>query len=73
MKVQHTSPKVFGQIYIPELNFILMVLTIVVTLAFQTAAKLTSAYGLAVSGVMFLTSVIFTAVLRYPIISVFYY
>jgi KUP system potassium uptake protein len=42
-----------------------MVLVIVVTLAFRTSARLTAAYGLAVSGVMVLTSIIFTAVLRY--------
>eukprot|EP00026_Physarum_polycephalum_P003815 Phypoly_transcript_03831.p1 GENE.Phypoly_transcript_03831~~Phypoly_transcript_03831.p1 ORF type:complete len:751 (+),score=151.76 Phypoly_transcript_03831:40-2292(+) len=65
LKVKHTSKKIFGQIYIPELNFMLMVLTLVVTLTFRTSAKLTGAYGLAVSGVMCLTSIIFTGVLRY--------
>jgi KUP system potassium uptake protein len=64
--VKHTNKKIFGQIYIPELNFFLMVLTEIVTLTFKTSAKLTGAYGLAVSGVMCLTSILFTGVLRYP-------
>jgi KUP system potassium uptake protein len=64
MKVKHTSDKVKGQVYIGFVNYFLMTLSIMVTLVYQHSANLTNAYGLAVSFVMFLTSILFTAVLH---------
>ncbi|KAI0291239.1 potassium transporter [Multifurca ochricompacta] len=45
----HTSDKVQGQIYIPVVNWILMIATIVIVAAFKNATQLTNAYGFAVA------------------------
>lgn len=63
VKIVHTSKHQFGQIYIPELNYFVMVLTIVIVAAFQTSTTISNAYGVAVTAVMFLTSVMYIAVL----------
>ncbi|KAL8167743.1 hypothetical protein V2J09_009242 [Rumex salicifolius] len=46
--VVHTSVKYEGQIYIPELNYFLMISCVCVTLAFRTTEKIGHAYGIAV-------------------------
>ncbi|KAK4344160.1 hypothetical protein RND71_037254 [Anisodus tanguticus] len=48
VKVVHTSAKYEGQVYIPELNYFLMVACVLVTLSFKTTEKLGHAYGIAV-------------------------
>ncbi|XP_070044591.1 potassium transporter 5-like [Nicotiana tomentosiformis] len=48
VKVMHTSAKYEGQVYIPELNYFLMVACVLVTLSFKTTEKLGHAYGIAV-------------------------
>ncbi|GAB2279476.1 hypothetical protein Dimus_014115 [Dionaea muscipula] len=48
VKVVHTSAKYEGQVYIPEVNFILMVACVCVTLGFKTTEKIGNAYGIAV-------------------------
>ncbi|GAB4829806.1 hypothetical protein Ancab_019460 [Ancistrocladus abbreviatus] len=48
VKVVYTSAKYEGQVYIPEVNFILMVACVCVTLAFKTTEKIGNAYGIAV-------------------------
>jgi len=45
VKVVHTSKHIFGQIYIPEINWILMVLTLAVTIGFQDITLIGNAYG----------------------------
>ena len=45
MKVVHTSKTFHGQLYVPFLNWILMVLTIVVTCAYSNTTRLGNAYG----------------------------
>lgn len=61
----HTSKKVIGQIYVPTINYILMILTIIVTVGFQTGANLTNAYGVTVCSVMIITTVLYMCVMRY--------
>ncbi|CAK9175963.1 unnamed protein product [Ilex paraguariensis] len=56
VKVIYTSAKYEGQVYIPEINYLLMVACVVVTLAFRTTEKIGNAYGIAVVFVMTLTS-----------------
>ncbi len=58
LHVVHTSSTIAGQIYVPEINFILMVATISLVLAFQKSTALASMYGLAVTGTMAITSVL---------------
>lgn len=48
VKVVHTSAKYEGQVYIPELNYILMISCVFVTLGFRTTEKIGNAYGIAV-------------------------
>lgn len=45
VKVVHTSAKYEGQVYIPELNYVLMLACVCVTLAFKTTEKIGNAYG----------------------------
>lgn len=45
IKVVHTSKKFFGQIYIPDINWILMLLCIAVTAGFKNQSQIGNAYG----------------------------
>ncbi|XP_059295298.1 potassium transporter 5-like [Lycium ferocissimum] len=56
VKIVHTSSKHHGQIYIPEINNLLMICCVLTTIGFKTTEKLGNAYGIAVVFVMFLTS-----------------
>ncbi|XP_059439737.1 potassium transporter 5-like [Corylus avellana] len=56
VKVVHTSAKYEGQVYVPEVNYLLMLACVAVTLGFRTTAKIGNAYGIAVVFVMTLTS-----------------
>ncbi|XWS75335.1 hypothetical protein CRYUN_Cryun01aG0077600 [Craigia yunnanensis] len=56
VKVVHTSAKYEGQVYIPEVNYLLMLACIGVTVGFRTTLKIGNAYGIAVVFVMTLTS-----------------
>jgi len=64
LKVRHTSGQERGQIYIPEVNFLLFGLTVLVVLMFRTSANLAAAYGIAVTSTMVVTSVFLFFVLR---------
>ncbi|KAL5198361.1 hypothetical protein ABZP36_001873 [Zizania latifolia] len=56
VKVVHTSDKIHGQIYIPEINWLLMVLCIAVTVGFRDTKQMGNASGLAVITVMLVTT-----------------
>ncbi|MCF2515387.1 potassium transporter Kup [Sphingomonas sp. G124] len=57
LKTLHTSAKAAGQIYIPAINWTLLVMVIVLVLGFQKSTNLASAYGIAVTGTMLITTV----------------
>jgi len=57
--IVHTSAKAEGQIYIPEVNYLLMVACVAVVLGFGSSTKLAGAYGVAVTGTMTITSVLY--------------
>ena len=59
LKIIHTSSAVRGQIYLPQVNFLLMVACIGLVLYFKSSDNLASAYGLSVSMDMLLTSFLF--------------
>eukprot|EP00253_Pinus_taeda_P000857 PITA_00857 len=61
--VVHTSSKHEGQVYIPEINYILMLACVIVTISFQDTTKIGNAYGIAVVGVMIVTSSFLTLVM----------
>jgi KUP system potassium uptake protein len=56
MSVLHTSSRHAGQIYMPAINWLLLVGVIVLVFAFGTSAKLAAAYGIAVTGTMVITA-----------------
>jgi KUP system potassium uptake protein len=60
--IVHTSGEAEGQIYIPEINAALMVSCIWLVLSFKESTALASAYGIAVTGTMAITSVIYYVV-----------
>ncbi|HEY0671474.1 MAG TPA: potassium transporter Kup [Longimicrobiales bacterium] len=62
--IVHTSAKAEGQIYIPQVNSVLMVSCIALVLAFRESTNLAAAYGLAVVGTMSISSVLFYFVAR---------
>jgi KUP system potassium uptake protein len=59
VRVMHTSPSIMGQIYIPSINWLLMVLTIAVVAGFQNSTVIGNAYGVAVTFVMVRTTSFF--------------
>ncbi len=65
LEIQHTSDKQLGQIYMPRVNSILMVGVVALVLAFGSSANLASAYGIAVTGDMVITSILAIIVFRY--------
>ncbi|KAF2298498.1 hypothetical protein GH714_023824 [Hevea brasiliensis] len=56
VKIVHTSTKYEGQVYIPEINYLLMIACVAVTLGFRSTTNIGNAYGIAVVFVMTLTS-----------------
>ncbi len=60
----HTSGKTEGQIYVPEVNWMLMVACVALVLGFRASSGLADAYGIAVTGTMAITSVLFYYVAR---------
>uniref|UniRef100_A0A1D1XD80 Potassium transporter 5 n=1 Tax=Anthurium amnicola TaxID=1678845 RepID=A0A1D1XD80_9ARAE len=63
VKVVHTSAEYEGQVYIPEINYILMVACVIVTAAFKTTEKIGNAYGIAVVTVMLITTCMLTLIM----------
>lgn len=61
----YTSETVQGQVYIPAVNWTLMIAVIILVAAFTNLTNLTNAYGFAVSTVMFTTSVMIAIQIRY--------
>src|SRR5436309_8131251 len=64
MEIEHTSSREIGQIYVPTVNKLLAILTIALVLGFQTSSNLAGAYGVALSTLMALTTVMFYVMSR---------
>ena len=62
--IRHTSGEHQGQVYVPLVNWAVMVGSIGLVLAFRTSGNLAAAYGIAVTSVMVITTLIFGAILR---------
>ena len=56
LKTEHTSEKAAGQIYIPAVNWGLLLMVIALVLGFRESGRLASAYGIAVTGTMLITT-----------------
>ena len=63
-KIIHTSTKEYGQIYIPAVNWALMIGCIVTVIGFHTSSNLAAAYGIAVTSTMAITTILFYVVAR---------
>jgi KUP system potassium uptake protein len=63
LSILHTSAKAAGQIYIPIVNWTLLVLVILLVLGFGESTRLASAYGISVTGTMFITTCMMAVVL----------
>ena len=57
LRTEHTSEKAAGQIYIPAVNWGLLAMVIILVLGFRESGRLASAYGIAVTGTMLITTV----------------
>jgi KUP system potassium uptake protein len=62
--IRHTSRTEIGQIYVPEVNWALAAATIGLVLGFKSSSALAAAYGIAVTGTMTITTVLFHRVAR---------
>ena len=58
MRILHTSEDERGQIYIPQINWILLVCTIALVLGFKSSSNLAAAYGIAVTSTMVITTIL---------------
>ncbi len=71
MQIKHTSAAAAGQIYIPVINWALMIAVIFLVLFFRSSSNLAAAYGIAVTGAMFIDTILLAAVLvtlwRWPL------
>jgi KUP system potassium uptake protein len=64
LTIVHTSEREHGQIYVPEVNKALMIGTLLIVLGFQSSDALGAAYGIAVTGTMAITTILFAMVAR---------
>lgn len=74
MEIRHTSDTQYGQIYMPRINTILAVGVVALVLVFGSSSNLASAYGIAVTGDMVITSILAIFLLnrawRWPVVLV---
>ncbi len=61
--IVHTSKESEGQIYIPEVNWALLIACLTLVLIFRTSTNLAAAYGIAVTGTMGITTVVYFVVI----------
>jgi KUP system potassium uptake protein len=62
--IRQTSDRVYGQIYVPAVNWLMMIATVAITIAFQSSDRLAGAYGTAVSTTMLLTTCLLYTAMR---------
>ena len=64
VRILHTSDREQGQIYIPSVNWLMLLAVIALVLAFKSSGALAAAYGIAVSGTMIITTLLTAYVTR---------
>ncbi len=64
LRINHTSEEERGQIYIPQLNWILFIATIALVLGFRSSSNLAAAYGIAVTTTMVITTILLFVAMR---------
>ncbi|MDP3480620.1 MAG: potassium transporter Kup [Desulfoprunum sp.] len=65
MRIVHTSEHAKGQIYMPTVNWMVMLACLTLVLVFKESSRLASAYGFAVTGTMTITSLLYFQITRY--------
>jgi KUP system potassium uptake protein len=65
LRIRHTSEREIGQIYVPWINWVLMVSVLVLVFAFRTSAALAFAFGMAVTGTITITTLLYFYVVRH--------
>jgi KUP system potassium uptake protein len=65
VSIRHTAAHTEGQIYIPQINWLLAVGCLLLVLGFHKSERLAAAYGIAVTGTMVLTSLVYFVVTKY--------
>jgi KUP system potassium uptake protein len=65
MEIRHTSAHEMGQIYVPKSNTMLAVGVVLIVLIFKSSDALAAAYGIAVTGVMVISTILVAVVARY--------
>ena len=63
LSIRHTSESAAGQIYIPSVNWALAIMVLLLVLFFQSSSNLAAAYGIAVTGAMFIDTCLISVVL----------
>ena len=58
LEIRHTSAALFGQIYMPRVNTLLLIGVLLLVVMFRSSSALASAYGIAVTGTMVVTSML---------------
>ena len=64
LRIQHTSHRKIGQIYVSSVNWMLMVMTCALVLGFGTSSRMAGAYGVAISSLMVMTTGMFFVMSR---------
>jgi KUP system potassium uptake protein len=64
LEIRHTSESLMGQIYMPRVNWTLLAGVLVLVLLFESSSALASAYGIAVTGTMLVTTLLAAVVFR---------
>ncbi|HTF47272.1 MAG TPA: KUP/HAK/KT family potassium transporter [Pseudonocardia sp.] len=64
LRIVHTSESAIGQIYVPWINWVLMISVLTLVFTFQTSAALAFAFGMAVTGTITITTLLFFFVVR---------
>ena len=65
LRISHTSAQTIGQIYVPWINWVLMVSVLTLVFAFRTSAALAFAFGMAVTGTITITTLLFFYIVRH--------
>jgi KUP system potassium uptake protein len=65
LRINHTSEQTIGQIYVPWINWVLMISVLTLVFAFRTSAALAFAFGMAVTGTITITTLLFFYIVRH--------
>jgi KUP system potassium uptake protein len=65
LRIRHTSARAHGQIYVPQINWLLMVAVLALVFTFESSTALAFAYGMAVTGTITCTTLLFLYVARF--------